>query len=197
MNDYHIRSALMCELLSRHARDPNTLILEELGLKHGAARVDIAIVNHILHGFEIKSDRDTLRRLPEQIRVYNSVLDRVTLIVGYRHAYEAMQIVPEWWGVTLAEMGPYGGVHFSDARAPHNNPGSDILAVAALLWRNEALEILEELQAADGVRSKPRAAIYKQLTKVAAPDLVRSKVYHQLRCRTAWRSDAQQASCGD
>jgi hypothetical protein len=66
--DNLIRSALECDLRAQFQSDPETIILDELGLRHGAARVDIVVVNGNLIGFELKSDRDDLRRLPKQAR---------------------------------------------------------------------------------------------------------------------------------
>ena len=100
-----------------------------------------------------------------------------------------MQIVPDWWGVKLTEMGRRGAIHFSEARRPRNNPSPDILSVAKLLWRHEALALLDDIGAADGLRSKPRAAIYARLAEVADLDLLRTRVRRQLRCRKDWRSD--------
>ncbi len=197
MNDHHIRTVLRDQLSVRYSRDCDTIILEELGLRHGSVRVDLVVVNNILHGFEIKSDRDRLRRLPDQVRIYSSVLDRITLVVGYRHAYEAMQIVPEWWGVTLAEMKPSGVVCLSEAREPKDNPSTDIRTIVALLWRDEALTLLKEFGAANGVCSKPRAAVYERLIEVSNPDHLRYQVRQQLKCRRGWRADAQQMSSGD
>lgn len=188
MKDYHIRTALKNNLQSRYAKDPSTLIVDELGLRHGAARVDVAVINGTIHGYELKSDCDTLGRLPSQVKIYNSVLDRVTLVIGKRHLEEGTKLVPEWWGIKLAELGARGGMRFTEIRRPRINPFQDILAVCKLLWREEALTLLEELGEAEGVRWKPRAAIYARLAQVGAPDLIRSRVRHQLRNRTHWRS---------
>lgn len=188
MKDIHIRTALKSKLLSRYAKDPSTLIVDELGLRHGAARVDVAVINGVIHGFELKSDCDTLKRLPSQIKVYNSVLDRITLVVGNRHLKESIGLVPKWWGIKLAEQGRRGAIRFYDIRRPQHNPFQDILAVCKLLWREEALTLLEELDKAEGVRSKPRAMIYAKLAGAEDPDLIRSWVRHQLRSRKNWRS---------
>lgn len=189
MKDGDLRTALTRKLARRHSHDSNTRILQELGLRHGAARVDIAVVNGSVHGYELKSDSDSLERLARQARVYGSVLDRVTLVVGRRHAEAAMRMVPDWWGVQVAEMGPRDGVLFSSIRRARNNPSQDIVAVAKLLWRDEALELLHQLGAAKGFRSKPRAAIYARLAEVVHPEDIRSRVRDRLRDRTGWRSD--------
>src|SRR5918997_712598 len=128
MNDNQLRVALKRKLNARYLNDPETRIIDELGIRHGTARVDIAVVNGALHGFELKSDRDTLNRLPHQSSIYSSVLDRVTLVVGRRHIEKAMPLVPEWWGVHLAHIGPRGGVRFSCVRRARNNPAPDPVA---------------------------------------------------------------------
>ncbi len=198
MNDRDIRAVLKYELLRRYTNDKDTLVLEELGLRHGAVRIDLVVVNDRIHGYEIKSDRDSLRRLPDQIRIYSSVMDRVTLVVGYRHAYGALRMVPEWWGVKLAEKKKgSGAIVLSDARSPRDNPGVDLNSVVALLWRNEALSILEEMESAKGIRSKTRTDIYRRLVEVSKPEYLRAKIRQQLKSREGWRADAQQMSCGD
>jgi len=198
MNDREIRTVLKEELMRKYAGDNDTLVIDELGIRHGAARIDLVVVNHQLHGYEIKSDVDNLRRLPDQIRTYGRVMDRVTLVVGYKHAYDAMQIVPEWWGVRLAEkLKKSDTVVLSDARSSRNNPNVDLYAVAALLWRSEALSILEEMGSASGVRSKRRSEIYGRLVDLSDPDFLRFKIRQQLKSRRGWRVVAQRVSCGD
>jgi hypothetical protein len=187
MNDHQLRRALKSKVLVRHAKDPDTRILEELGLRHGAARIDVAVVNGIIHGFELKSDKDNLKRLPHQVTIYNSVLDKVTVVVGGRHAREAMELVPDWWGIKVATMGPRGGFEFTDMRRACNNPSVDPLSVSKLLWRNEALTLLEELSEADSVRHRPRALIYAHLAAIADSALIRERVRYQLKFRTDWR----------
>jgi hypothetical protein len=188
MKDSHLRKALIRRLASRHSDNPEALIVEELGLRHGAARIDIAVVNGFLHGYELKSDSDSLTRLARQERVYSSVLDRVTLVIGHRHAEAAMHMVPEWWGVQLAKMGPRGGMRFTSLRRARINPSPESVAIARLLWRDEALGLLNSLGAAGGFHSKPRSAIYTRLTEVAQLDVIKEEVRRRLRSRIDWRS---------
>lgn len=188
MRDVDLRTGLVRRLIRRHSHEPNARILHELGLRHGKARVDIAVVNGALHGYELKSDNDTLERLVRQEQIYSTVLDRVTLVVGERHSRKAISMVPEWWGVQVVKMGPRGGMNFYSARRARNNPSQDPIAIAKLLWRDEALELLSRLGAAEGLRSKPRAMIYARLAKVAGLEEIRSTVRHRLRNRAGLRS---------
>jgi hypothetical protein len=197
-NDKMIRMALRQELENACKNKIDTKIIEELGITHGAARIDIAVVNGIIHGYELKSDKDTLKRLPEQIRIYNSVLDKVTLIVGKNHWHEAIRIIPEWWGITIAKIvDDKKTVSLYKIRKPLQNPNPDNEAIAALLWRDEALNILEQINKADGMRSKKRSLIYKHLASVLSERRLRAKVRERLRVRVNWRSGLQCMQGGD
>ncbi len=187
-NDKLIRTALKHNLEIKHKGESHTKIVEELGLRHGAARVDIAVVNGSLHGYELKSDLDTLNRLPEQMKIYNSVLDKITLVVGKLHLHSAMKVIPDWWGVSIAKiLKSNGKIVFCKIRKSEENPLKDSVAIAKLLWREEALDILEQLNHADGVRSKRRQIIYERLAEVLDQKTLRKKVRDCLFFRTNWR----------
>ena len=63
MRDEDIRSVLRARLALEYGTDPSALVLDEFGLACSSARVDLAVVNGCLHGYEIKSDVDSLARL--------------------------------------------------------------------------------------------------------------------------------------
>jgi hypothetical protein len=189
-NDKIIRIALKTHLEKLHARDSRLRIVEEFGVEHGAARVDVAVVNGVLHGYEIKSDRDTLSRLREQMDAYNSVFDRVTLIVGKQHIYEAINLVPDWWGILIAKVGPDSSVVFNRIREAKENFSQRNVSIARLLWRGEALRILEDAGEADGLRSKPRELIYEKLSAIFDQEILEEKVRDVLFLSGDWRSDA-------
>lgn len=189
-NDNIIRIALMKILSKDHEGDSETKIIEELGLKHGEARVDIAVVNGVIHGYELKSDLDTLIRLPNQMRIYNSVLDQITLVVSKDHLHEAIKLIPDWWGIIIAKMiDSNGNIKFCTIRKPEENPFKDSLSIAKLLWRTEALNILKRRDQAHGVRSKSRQAIYERLVTILDQKALGNEVRTCLRTRTNWRSD--------
>jgi hypothetical protein len=189
-NDKVIRSALKKNLENKYSKDLHAKVIEELGITHGAARVDIAVVNGVLHGYELKSDLDTLYRLPEQVKIYNSVLDQVTLVVGKNHLHEAIKIIPDWWGIVIAKIvDPGGVVSFCNIREATENPNRDSVSIAKLLWKFEALCILEKEGHAKGVRSKPRKEIYERLAMVLDQDTLRAEVREHLLSRVNWRSE--------
>jgi len=188
MRDCEIRRAVKDTLLARSLSDPDTLIVEELGLRHGAGRVDIAVINGEMHGYELKSDQDTLRRLPRQIRTYNLVFDRITLVVTPDHLAQATDIVPGWWDIVLAESCGEGEICFRAVQAGERNPEVSGLATVQLLWRNEALQLLDERGFAYGMRSKPRKIIYGRIIEIMDLPELQASVRRQLRSRKDWRS---------
>lgn len=189
-NDLIIRSALKEDLRRRYSRDKKLRIIEELGVQHGTARIDIAVVNGIMHGYEIKSDQDTLKRLPEQMDIFNAVFDKMTLVVGKNHLYEAVNIVPDWWGIVIAKINKNGSVVFSRIRRTEINNNQSSVSIAKLLWREEALRILEEQGEAHGFYSKPRSLIYEKLATVMDQRTLGDRVREAIFIREDWRPDA-------
>jgi hypothetical protein len=61
-------------------------------------RAGMVVVGRSLDAFEIKSERDTLRRLPRQALAHERLFDRCTLVVAERHSDHAAAMLPEWWG---------------------------------------------------------------------------------------------------
>jgi hypothetical protein len=192
MNELDLRRGAKSRFLACYKDDPTTLVLDELGLRHGAARIDIALVNGIIHGYELKSDRDNLRRLRHQMQIYNSVLDRVTLVTTQRHVDHATKLIPQWWGIKIAVKNSADVIQFSDFREASDNPSLDILAVSKLLWREEALTLLDEFGEAGPLRHKRRALVYARLAEIADLETVRERVRLQLKSRQTWRVGQQQ-----
>jgi hypothetical protein len=137
--DHDIRSVLMRELHEWFADPSHDLILEEFGCKK--ARIDVAVVNGSLHGFEIKSDSDSLARLTGQIEQYCRIFDFVTIVCGQKLRAHAEEIIPAWWGLSLARL-ENGVVTIAEIRKPKQNPSQDPAALARMLWKDEALRCL-------------------------------------------------------
>ena len=157
LRDSDIRPAL--RRLVQGSDPLDGVVIEELGLKKGAVRVDLAVVNGSMHAYEIKSDLDTLRRLATQAEQYSKCFDYVSLVVGPRHIKVARRFVPRWWGivqVTARADGP----HFVVVRKARQNPMRDARTLVELLWRADTLALLERIGAAEGLRSKPRDVLW-------------------------------------
>lgn len=187
-NDRIIREFLIKELSLKYGNDDSVRVIEELGINHGSARIDIAVLNGIMHGYEIKSDADTLYRLPSQIRAYNSIFNRMTIVVGAKHLKHVVNLVPEWWEIQLARQQD-GVVNLYQIRSGLPNHEQDKEAIAKLLWKDEAIDILRELRAERGVVSQPRNFAYERLAHVLDTATLQQYVKEVLFSRTNWRVD--------
>lgn len=186
MRDIDMRAALIEELSREYAGDTETLIVDEFGLCQGNARIDLAVINGAINGFEIKSDRDNLDRLPSQQEIYNKVLDTVTVLVGRRHIKAVLSLVPSWWSVWEAFLSD-GRVEFSAVRKGQQNPQVDPFSRVQLLWRDETLSILNELGLASRLLRKPRRYLWHLLVANLSDAELSARVCGQLKIRTNWR----------
>jgi hypothetical protein len=111
-------------------------------------RADVAaIYDDRMAGFEIKSARDTLVRLPRQVRAYSRVFDRCSLVVAQRHAVTAW--VPDWWGVIVVDQEGC----FQEVRAAEPNPGLyEDQTLVRLLWKRDVAAELTRLRVVSGRR---------------------------------------------
>lgn len=185
--DIDIRASLHHMLNKEHENEPDTLILDELALCQGDARIDVAVVNGAINGYEIKSESDTLARLPMQTEFYNKVFDKITILSASKYLEGIKDIVPEWWGIVQAEKEDDGVVHFFVHREPQQNQNIDAYAVAQLLWREEAISILKERGLQKGFLSKPRTVLWNALADKLPINDLQDEVRKKLKARSNWR----------
>jgi hypothetical protein len=187
MRDPDIRSELRSQLFAAYGDNPSTLILDELGICSGSARVDMAVVNGELKGFEIKSDRDSLTRLPNQSHLYGKVFDTISAVIGPRHLQKVESRAPSWWGIIVANPGADGRLQLEKVRDNKINTEQDPYSLVQLLWRDEVLELLARNGLAKGLRNRPRRYLWQTLAMNVCLSDLRAMVREQLKLRTNWR----------
>ncbi len=185
MDDACIRKALRKDIERTCWEHPDTLIIDELGLCQGIGRIDLAVVNDRLIGYEIKSNQDTLVRLPSQRRLYNRIFDWVTLVAGNAHIEKVLRDVPAWWGNDRGMVRPESG--FLRGPASRGQPGQGYSVHVQLLWRDEALEVLKDRGNARGVLSKSKRYIWDRLVDTVPAEDLCEIVRNRLKSRKDWR----------
>jgi hypothetical protein len=182
-------SALTAHLARTHG--PETLLVPELGLCQAEARIDLAVVNGHLTGWEIKTAADTLARLGRQEPVYSRVFDRVWLAADAKHLDSALGLVPSWWGIRLIVAKP-DGFGFRKVRDARVNPSVDLHSLVRLLWRDEVLDELATLRLADGLARSPRRVLWEALAdaspRAISATQLRRRVRERIKDRREWRS---------
>lgn len=190
MREYDVKQALYeMEVGRLLEQDPDSLVVDELGIMEGKYRIDVAVINGKLHGYEIKSASDNLERLPAQQSSYSKIFDRMTLVADERHVAEAVRIIPPWWGLIAVSMRE-GRPYLNEIWPSRQNINIDKLPVCQLLWRQEALEILAALGLDFGVRTKSRRLMWQRLADSLELDQLRKIVSAKLKARSNWRVPA-------
>ena len=186
MRDVDVRLLLHERLASKHSQDlDSTFVVDEFGIC-GEVRVDVAVINGYLTGFELKSESDSLVRLPKQVETYSKVLDFSNLVVAERHFEKSLEMLPAWWGYQVVGY-RNGKLKVVSQKQPSMSPNLDPYLMTQVLWKSEALEILEKLGAAKGMKSKTRQMIGRVLVETMSLDELRSAIRSTLKYRTGWR----------
>lgn len=145
-----VRTALRQRVLAETTGATDAV--DEFWVPSSHVRADLAVIGRCMDGFEIKTERDTLRRLPRQVEAYSRLFDRCTAVVAEKHADPVVGMLPDWWGITTVHVN--GSVMFNKVREPRANRHVDPEIIVRLLWREEVLLTLVTL----GVEPDPKAS---------------------------------------
>jgi hypothetical protein len=173
------------ELRREHKRR-RTIYRREWSIGVGSTRIDIAAINGRITGCEIKSARDNFGRLPSQVRLYSAVLDTALLVVeGEAAASRALGLVPDWWGIWSAIDRSRGAV-LDVVRSPGDNPAPEPLAIAQLLWRDEAFEVLDRRGLSAGLRKANRWRLWEAMAEHLPLATLQREVREAIKARPEW-----------
>ena len=116
-------------------------------------------------------------------------MDKVTLVVGEKHVQEAINIIPDWWGVKIATMNPRRGVNIVTYRRNKKNKDIDPLELSKLIWKEEALALLAiKIKVDWRIRKLTRKDIYKLIVDTFSLNEIRYNTRAILKSRINWRS---------
>ncbi len=189
--DNEIRKAFHAKRLASYHDCPNSIVIDELGVAHGKNRIDIAVVNGCIHGYEIKSSKDNLLRFPSQLQAFAKCFEKLSVVSAENHLEELIEKTPEWCGIILAEKGSRDGISFSTIRRSKKNPNVDIMAMAHFLWKKETVELLASLGADKEMLKGARINLYNNLSKMITIHELSSKIKSLFMCREEWRTALQ------
>lgn len=184
MLDRDIRAYLYENYLRQYTEDATACVVPEMGLSAHAARIDIGVVNGKLVGYEIKSDRDNLDRLPHQMEIYNQIFDLITIVSGPKHEKKLEAWLPAHCGLLITQLGKELRV----VRAASQNQARDGYMIASLLWYEEAKQLLVDLGLGKGLSRLRRWELWEKIAgHFADIDELAAQVRIILKDRTTWR----------
>lgn len=183
MYDKDIRQMLRGSTLQPAINDPDTLVVEEMGIYRGTVFVDMATLHSdCWTGYEIKSSHDSLKRLTMQSMMYGYIFDRMWLVCDARHTHKASHIIPEWWGIMHATR---KGLKID--REAGQNGHRLARYVADMMWAPEARQAAIDLGVDRGVRSKPKGTILTRLVNTQSIDTLRRVATQAMKSRERWK----------
>lgn len=192
MNDHQIRSAFHQQILRAAHNDPETFVIDELGLKNGDVRADIAVLKSKLLGYEIKTEKDNLNRLPSQIPAYNEVFDHVFLISGEKHLSKVVSQVPDWWGIYVIKPTKNEKFQFHCYRKARINKYKTTFGIAQLLWKDEVKDILLSHYNYKASKKQTKYELYSILSEFCDAKRLGKIVVERLKLRSGWRLNQEQ-----
>lgn len=189
MTDLQVRTAFHRDVLKKAHACEDTFVVDELGLKNGQVRADIAVLNGKLIGYEIKTDSDTLARLPHQITAYNEVFQRVYIVTGKKHLDGVCASIPEWWGIYLIQERSAGSYSFKCHRKAKANKSQDSFGLSQLLWKDEVVQILTDNLEYTVRKRTTKEDLYGLLSSECSTRTLSKLVLKYLKSRSSWRTN--------
>lgn len=187
LTDKQIREKFL-EKAIKDNRDKSFRIVEELVLCDGLARADVALINGKLHGYEIKSDMDSLERLSNQKIYYDLTFEKSTIIIGKKFENKIFDFIPEHWGVILAYENKFGNITFKKMRSAKSNRTTLSDGLLDLLWNDEIKSLLRSNNI-KGYSNKPKNYLKELVqTNIQYRELL-DYAKTTLKTRTGWRAD--------
>lgn len=163
LREQDIKAALIDWLYEKRLVD-DAVIINEMVVANWARRVDIAVANGRLHAFEIKSDADSLKRLPGQVEFFSKHFDKLVLVVASRFVSSVISQYPVEVGV-IEVFSTKSGIRMRQVRAGRIIENKDVKALSGFLTKADIAKILrlEGLPSDAGMR---RAALVSLLDNI-------------------------------
>jgi hypothetical protein len=136
LNESKIKAAIIEKLISQRL-GVKRVIINEMVVGKSDRRADLVMVGRGLSVFEIKSDLDTLKRLKDQVDVYVSHFDKITLVVASKFVDAVIADYPPNIAVWEAFESAAGAVVLRVRRQGGSVAIVDVPALASLLLKSE------------------------------------------------------------
>ncbi|MBB1100140.1 sce7726 family protein [Limosilactobacillus sp. WF-MT5-A] len=120
-------------LIKRFSSYKNTKVIEERTTYSGKVRADIVTVSNRICGFEIKSDKDNVKRLPNQIKEYDKSFEKNYIVVGNKNKVKVIQMIPSYWGIIYIKHKNKSDFTLSFLRRARINPNINFTSVIGLI----------------------------------------------------------------
>ena len=160
-DDYVFRSALVQRiLLGRHSLNTASLLNE---FRVARSKADIVILNGTSTAYEIKSDRDSLARLPHQLEDFRRHFAKVAVVASENHIKQLERVAPPDVGILMLTR----SFSIRTIREPEPRPELiDAVSLIDSLRVGEAKRVIQRL--GDEIPEVSNTAIRTELREIVA-----------------------------
>lgn len=139
-NEYVYKNSILNKLILKHYRLHTTTLLNEF--KIGKSIADLILINGEVKLFELKTELDTLLRLEAQLEDYRKVVEKVYIVVSYKHIDSIKNRYKDTsFGIIELTKELELGIH---KEAETDKSGFDHTVLFKLLRKKEYESIIEE-----------------------------------------------------
>ena len=139
-SEYVFKNIIAQKIFLKKHRNNSSVMLTELRV--GSNKADCVIVNGNTVCYEIKTEFDTLKRLPEQVSTYLKVFEKVNVICSESHIANVISLVPENVGIIkLTDKNALKEIR----KAEYNSAEIDRFLMISSLRKPEYVFIAEQL----------------------------------------------------
>lgn len=183
----HIKDLLYRWVSNTFQLKDTDILINELGFYNkdiestidNSFRADVALANGRLVGFEIKSEKDSLKRWPSQMSAYTNVFDEVWLCTHAKHLECALKITHKNIGILLVDsLGSIAVVRNAKEAGSLNN----VYDLSGLLWKDEIVDLANKYNITVKTRTTKRE-VRELLADILNVEQVRPFVLERLKVR--------------
>ena len=98
-----LKAAVIDRLYANAHVDSDAVVISEMVVDNWSRRADVVLANGKLWGFEIKSEMDTLGRLPGQMDVFARSFEKLTVVVAARFETQVREMLPDGVGLWVED----------------------------------------------------------------------------------------------
>lgn len=100
--EVQLKAAVIDRLFRAGEVCDDAVIISEMVVDQYSRRADLVVANGKLSAFEVKSELDSLVRLPGQIETFYRLFEKLTIVVAARFEKRATELLPDGVGLWIA-----------------------------------------------------------------------------------------------
>lgn len=163
--EVRLKAAIIDRLFDRAHIDDDAVLISEMTVANWSRRADVVLANGALWAFEVKSELDSLTRLPGQLDAFTAHFEKVCVVCAPRFEIGARALLPEGVGLWVAE----DDGSLRERVRPRYTRLTKTAAVG-LMKANE-LRALLSCSGFTGIADAPRSSLVELAMQLPASDL--------------------------